>query len=49
VIYGCNEHCSYCVVPGTRGVEQSRPKEAIRAEIEALVASGYREITLLGR
>jgi len=49
VIYGCNEHCTYCVVPGTRGVEQSRPKESIRREIEELAAAGYREITLLGQ
>ena len=34
VIYGCNERCSYCVVPTTRGVEQSRPRDAIRAEID---------------
>ncbi|CAM9325071.1 unnamed protein product [Heterosigma akashiwo] len=40
VIYGCNEHCTYCVVPGTRGVEQSRPKESIRREIEELAAAG---------
>ena len=49
VIYGCNEHCTYCVVPGVRGVEQSRPKESIRKEIEELAAAGYREITLLGQ
>ncbi|KAG5178353.1 hypothetical protein JKP88DRAFT_201574 [Tribonema minus] len=49
IIYGCNEHCTYCVVPGTRGVEQSRPKESIRAEVEDLAARGYREITLLGQ
>jgi len=49
VIYGCNEHCTYCVVPGTRGVEQSRPREAILQECETLVKEGYREITLLGQ
>jgi len=49
VIYGCNERCSYCVVPTTRGAEQSRPRESIRAEIEELVANGYREVTLLGQ
>ena len=48
-IYGCNERCTYCVVPNTRGVEQSRTKDAICSEIEALVASGYREVTLLGQ
>jgi len=49
VIYGCNERCTYCVVPGVRGVEQSRTPEAIRAEIEELGRSGYKEITLLGQ
>ncbi len=49
VIYGCNEHCTYCVVPATRGIEQSRTKEAIVKEIEALVKEGYQEITLLGQ
>ena len=49
VIYGCNERCTYCVVPGVRGVEQSRTPEAIRAEIEALGRQGYKEITLLGQ
>jgi len=49
VIYGCNERCTYCVVPNVRGVEQSRPPEAIRAEIELLARQGYKEITLLGQ
>ncbi|MCU0547755.1 MAG: tRNA (N6-isopentenyl adenosine(37)-C2)-methylthiotransferase MiaB [Leptolyngbya sp. Prado105] len=49
VIYGCNERCTYCVVPGVRGVEQSRTPESIRAEIEQLAAQGYKEITLLGQ
>lgn len=49
VIYGCNERCTYCVVPNTRGVEQSRTKEAIVAEVATLVQSGYREVTLLGQ
>ena len=40
IIYGCNERCSYCVVPTTRGAEQSRPRDAIRAEIEELLAKG---------
>ena len=49
VIYGCNERCTYCVVPGVRGLEQSRTPEAIRAEMEALAQQGYKEITLLGQ
>ena len=49
LIYGCNERCTYCVVPGVRGVEQSRTPEAIRAEIQELGRQGYREITLLGQ
>ncbi len=49
VIYGCNERCTYCVVPGVRGVEQSRTPEAIRTEIEQLAQQGYREVTLLGQ
>jgi tRNA-2-methylthio-N6-dimethylallyladenosine synthase len=49
VIYGCNERCTYCVVPGVRGVEQSRTPEAVRAEIEQLAQHGYREVTLLGQ
>lgn len=49
VIHGCNEKCSYCVVPYTRGAEQSRTPAAIRAEVAALAAAGYREVTLLGQ
>ena len=49
IIYGCNERCTYCVVPNVRGVEQSRTPEAIRAEIEILAQKGYKEITLLGQ
>jgi len=49
VIYGCNERCTYCVVPNVRGVEQSRTPEAIRAEMEQLGQLGYKEITLLGQ
>lgn len=49
VIYGCNERCSYCVVPGVRGLEQSRTPEAIRSEMAAIAAQGYREVTLLGQ
>ncbi len=49
VIYGCNERCTYCVVPAVRGKEQSRLPEAIRLEIEGLAAQGFKEITLLGQ
>lgn len=49
VIYGCNERCTYCVVPNVRGTEQSRTPEAIRAEMEVLGSQGYQEVTLLGQ
>ncbi|PAX60311.1 tRNA (N6-isopentenyl adenosine(37)-C2)-methylthiotransferase MiaB [Brunnivagina elsteri] len=49
VIYGCNERCTYCVVPNVRGVEQSRTPEAIREEMEELGRQGYKEVTLLGQ
>jgi len=46
---GCDRFCSFCVVPYTRGAEQSRPAAAIIAEAKRLVAQGAREITLLGQ
>ena len=49
VIYGCNEHCTYCVVPGVRGVEQSRSMDAILQECISLAEAGYKEVTLLGQ
>ena len=49
MIYGCNERCTYCVVPGVRGVEQSRTPAAIRAEMEFLGLQGFKEVTLLGQ
>jgi tRNA-2-methylthio-N6-dimethylallyladenosine synthase len=49
VIYGCNERCAFCVVPATRGVEQSRPMESIMREVQELIAQGYKEVTLLGQ
>lgn len=49
VIYGCNERCAFCIVPTTRGVEQSRPTEIIVDEVTELVGQGYKEITLLGQ
>nr|YP_009530365.1 hypothetical protein PMNZ_094 [Paulinella micropora]AXY63054.1 hypothetical protein PMNZ_094 [Paulinella micropora] len=48
-IYGCNERCTYCVVPSVRGKEQSRLPESIRMEVEVLASQGFREITLLGQ
>ena len=49
IIYGCNNFCSYCIVPYRRGREQSRPFYEIVEEVEALAADGAREITLLGQ
>lgn len=49
IIYGCNERCTYCVVPSVRGVEQSRTPEAIKAEMEDIARQGYKEVTLLGQ
>ncbi len=46
---GCDKFCSFCVVPYTRGAEMSRPAKAVIAEIEALAASGVREVTLIGQ
>ena len=48
-IYGCNESCTYCVVPRARGREQSRDPDAIKMEAMALGAAGYKEICLLGQ
>lgn len=45
---GCNQFCTYCIVPYVRGPVRSRPRQAVLAEIAALVAEGYREIVLTG-
>ena len=49
VMYGCNNFCSYCVVPYVRGRERSRRPEDILAEVGRLAAEGYKDITLLGQ
>jgi tRNA-2-methylthio-N6-dimethylallyladenosine synthase len=49
IIYGCNERCSYCVVPSVRGKEQSRYPNAIKSEIQKLADDNFKEITLLGQ
>lgn len=49
IVIGCDKFCTYCVVPMTRGPEQSRPPRDIRREVEVLADQGVREVTLLGQ
>ena len=49
IMYGCNNFCSYCIVPHVRGRERSRKPDVIIAEAESLIKEGYKLITLLGQ
>ncbi len=45
---GCNMRCAFCIIPQTRGPQQSRPRQEVVAEVQMLVASGYREVVVTG-
>jgi len=49
IMYGCNNFCSYCIVPYVRGRERSRDPECVIAEVRELVEAGYKDITLVGQ